>query len=612
MASPRRLVQCVIAAAVGAGGLLGCKGVQLPAEKKTSSNYVDLGLKQVPPYMRGTIYERVELSGTTFSEVSGYGLVVNLDHTGNNDTLPAAVKSYMTKEMVKEGFGNRLTPGYEKITPERVLRDDRVAVVEVHGYLPPGIRKNQTFDVAINVLARNDTSSLAGGELYRTDLKLNGVNPTNPFGPVNVWGKAKGFVFVNPAYALQRSKTPTTGPARAALRNGLIMDGGMAVADRPLMLQLRQPQSSVSRAIEQRIRARFGDDDSVARAKDEGIVEIYVPTERYGSDWKHFAAVCLHSYFNSSPEFAVARTKQLVEEAQKPDAPLGDISYCWEALGTPAMPFISQLLSNRSPEVAYAAARAMAFVGDDSGAALATLMTMARTANHPFQLSAVQTLGAVPNSIAINHMLRELLDCPQTLVRIEAYRILARSHDGSVFSRVITEDPANQKFILDVVPSTAAPLIYATRTGTPRIAVIGGSPQIERGVQYLALNNRFMIQSDADQSLVKIFYRDAELPHSITTPSRSDVSEVIGRLGGLAAPDQTPFNFSYGEIVAMLQDLSDQHKLTVERDGQQALASFMLQEPARVVQDVTDAAPIADGGRPQTPAQSPELTQRPQ
>ena len=36
------------------------------------------------------------------------------------------------------------------------------------------------------------------------------------------------------------------------------------------------------------------------------------------------------------------------------------------------------------------------------------------------------------------------------------YRVLARNHDPSVYSKVITEDPNNQKFILDIVPSQAA------------------------------------------------------------------------------------------------------------------------------------------------------------
>ena len=192
-------------------------------------------------------------------------------------------------------------------------------------------------------------------------------------------------------------------------------------------------------------------------------------------------------------------------------------------------------------------------------------------------------------------MLRELLDSEETSVRLEAYRVLARNQDSSVFSSVVTEE--NQKFILDVVPSQADPIIYATRSGTPRIAIIGRMPKVTRPLVFSALNNRLTISARGAASPLTIFYRDPLLADPVKMFSNPDVSEVIRRLGGDAASGETPLSFSYGQVVAMLLGMSRQNALTEEHDGLVAIAPFVLQEPPQVEQMMTTAQPV-DAGRP--------------
>jgi hypothetical protein len=220
---------------------------------------------------------------------------------------------------------------------------------------------------------------------------------------------------------------------------------------------------------------------------------------------------------------------------------------------------------------------------------------MAHTPDHPFQLAAVQVLGELPSSPAVNRMLRQLLDSEETSVRLEAYRVLARNQDSSVFSSVVTDD--NQKFILDVVPSQADPIIYATRSGTPRIAVIGRMPQVVRPLVFSALNNRLTISARGPASPLTIFYRDPLLPDPVKMFSNPDMSEVIRRLGGDVAPGETPLSFSYGQVVAMLLGMSRQNVMAEQHDGQVALAPFVLQEPPQIEQIMTTAPPV-DIGRP--------------
>src|ERR1700679_347214 len=131
------------------------------------------------------------------------------------------------------------------------------------------------------------------------------------------------------------------------------------------------------------------------------------------------------------------------------------------------------LLSGQSPSVTFAAARAGALIGDPTGACQQTLQQIAQASGDPFQLNAVQTLGLLPSSHEINDILHDLLNSSQTLVRVEAYRTLARNGDYRVYSRVVPVPNVDERFILDIVPSSGAPLIYATRSGTPRLGILG-------------------------------------------------------------------------------------------------------------------------------------------
>ena len=83
------------------------------------------------------------------------------------------------------------------------------------------------------------------------------------------------------------------------------------------------------------------------------------------------------------------------------------------------------------------------------------------------------------------------------MVRIEAYKILARNGDHSVYTKIVApaNDPENEKFALDIVDCDAPPIIYASRQGAPRIAVIGRTPDVRLPVMYTALDNRLTISS---------------------------------------------------------------------------------------------------------------------
>ncbi len=564
-------------------GVIGCGGKKKTTRQELlSSHYQVLPPKQVPEYLKDTVLERCDLMNAQPFPVSGFGLVANLRGTG--DTFAGtAVREYIRSTAIKRGFGSRQL-GFENMQPEEILKDPRFAIVRIDGFIPPGARKHQRFDIYVSTLEGNNTTSLAHGDLYRTDLKVNGANVQMPGYSVDIWATGEGSIFVNPAYAMYGNSADPQ--ARTSLRRGLVLDGGITMMDRPLLLRLRQPQLSMARGIEYRIDAAF-QNTNVAAAKDEGIVWLYVP-DKYGNDWEHFVQVALHQFLNSAPDFAVVKARQLAEEAVKPDAPLLDISYCWEALGPLALPFFAPLMTHQSPEVAFAAARAGAFLGD--GAAQSVLMEMARSGGHPFRISAVQTLAKLPASPVINQMLRTLLDSSESLVRLEAYRALAANGDSSIISRPI----GGQKFMLDLVPSQGPPLIYASRTGVPRIALIGHKLQMSLPVLFTAMDNRLSISSERDRPLVTVYYRGPELPKPVSFLSSPDLAELISRLGGEGAPGEAKLSFNYCDVVSLLQAMSDQQRLSALAGGKPQPVSFVLQEPPRSEQTIEEAPMIPE------------------
>src|ERR1700733_12314185 len=143
-----------------------------------------LPLQKVPEFMKGTLFERVRFSDLDEMRVYGYGLVVNLHNTGDS-RAPSNVRDYITKQMILRGFGsyvsemthqNAIPQGtFANVSPEQMLRDKRVAIVMVQGNIPVGAREGQSFDITVKTLEHNNTTSLAHGELYETDLSDLGL-----------------------------------------------------------------------------------------------------------------------------------------------------------------------------------------------------------------------------------------------------------------------------------------------------------------------------------------------------------------------------------------------------------------------------------------------------
>ncbi|HEX2971123.1 MAG TPA: flagellar basal body P-ring protein FlgI [Tepidisphaeraceae bacterium] len=574
----RRILRSACAAALI--GLVVVGGCSSSGDKKDAPpppRYPTLPPKEnVPAFMKGTVFEMTDVGNKEPYPVSGYGLIVGLDNTGNNFGVARPVQNHMIEEMVRHGFGSQ-DDYLRQLKPEAVLSDPRTAIVEVYAFLPPGARAGQRMDAYVRAAENSATTSLAHGTIYQTNLYDGGVNPLRPKGRVNVYATVRGSLFVNPTYT--RTDSTTQPQSRPNLREGVVMNGGVVAADRPLWLRIRTPQLSLARACEAVIDQYFSD-EKVANTQDEGKVDLFVP-HRFNGDWEHFIGVATHLYFDRSQGAIATKAQLLAQEAQKPNAPLMDISYCWEGLGPEVVPFIQPLYTHASPDVAFAAARAGVYVSD-AGAEEA-MLEMARTEGHPFQLNAVKALGGLPQSTRIERMMTQLLSAKNALVRVEAYRVLSSYGSPAIISHEVAD-----AFILDRIPTDGLPLVYATRTGVPRIALFGKNLSLNLPIIFRSMQDKLTITSQPDGRSVVVFDRTGTKSGGIQAKLRPDLNELIYRLGG---GSDDGFRFGYSDVVGILQGLSDGHHLA---------APFVLQDSPSLRDAIEDAPPITEP-EPATP-----------
>ena len=71
-----------MAAWAGLAALLGIGGCSMDPPKPKPPQVVNLGLRRVPDFMKGTLYQTTNLENDSPFLVSGWGLVVNLNGTG--------------------------------------------------------------------------------------------------------------------------------------------------------------------------------------------------------------------------------------------------------------------------------------------------------------------------------------------------------------------------------------------------------------------------------------------------------------------------------------------------------------------------------------------------
>lgn len=604
------LTACVLALAMG-----GCnrnKRKKPPPRPRQADTIV---VRDVPTSLRGTIGAEAGVRGVQATLVSGIGFVVGLHGTGGL-TLPEQYAATLERQMGLNGINasNQGGSGIAGKSPRQLLQDPNTAAVIIQAAIPPGANEGDSFDVYVRAI---NATSLEGGRLWTTDLR---IGPPSNYGDPQalILGRASGPIFLNPF------AEPGQGIAGVQKSIGRILDGGQVTFATLIEVVLDNPSHQRARQIASAINAAFpqgpGDPDQTARGKDETLVQVRVPF-RYSDRREDFIELVKHLTIDQSYPEVYAR--RYATTLRNEPYLAQDMSWCLEALGERAKPFLTDLYD--APEAAprLAALRAGAALNDPRAVtALRRIATDGATNLRPDAISLLASIDAGP---VVDDSLRGLLGDPLLTVRIEAYEGLMKravasqkrrlalaqaraNRTGEVDSRLssnqldafarsyipggglygVSRELIDGKFFLDRVPF-GDPLIYITQQGEPRIVIFGADPELTTPTLVSAWSDRLMLSAEAPGDPIRLYYRDDQARRTMTRESvPTSLEDFIKFLSnGPTSSDPKPgLSLSYAEIVGVLYELQADKGTTAAfaTENDRLLASLLESSKPETIQ----------------------------
>jgi flagellar basal body P-ring protein FlgI len=620
-----RLASCLIASGLIAAALTSCG----PSEKKQVKKAEPAVLRDVPDALRGTIGAEAAFRGVEPTLVSGLGVVVGLNGTGGGE-LPQSIMTTMEREVARNGIGKGgavAETSLGPMTPQEFLRSPDVAVVIVEARIAPGAPEGSNFDVFVRTLPGSSVTSLEGGTLWTTELR---IGPAAVFGAVKTRkiAEARGPVFINP---FSDSGAASEGSDVSITRTrGRVLNGG-TVTD-PLLIEMVLDNDSHTRArsIVAAINSKFpreaGDEGATARgrgrsgAEESAVQSIALRVPRaYKDRPAEFLQIVRAMRVDSSMPQEYAR--QYVETLKQNPGMAGSIRWMLQALGKPALPFMASMYDYPEFNPRMAALAAGARLGDPR--ATTPLLELARSGPPGLRTDAIRLLADMPRDPAINLGSKELD------VRVAAYEALRKRRDPIIAQAALGGTIERPDFVMELVPKTTEDqdsLIYITQQGEPRVVLFGGLEpkavrardgskfggiKLNRPMLTSAFGDRLLLSADSLGGQVRLRYTSPKLAQVMTLPRvPEDLGEFIEFLARKTGPEEPRpgLGLTYSEVVTVLYELSKQGGVSAafatEEDRlraeifEAARTTMLTDRPegeAQLGPDATVFAPVAPG-----------------
>ena len=508
----RRLVAGAAVAAI----LAGCAGPAIRSQSPEVAALLGMesDIRLVSDYAAawGTHPQRIERAA----------LVTGLPGTGS-DPPPGAQRAMLMADMQARGVAE----------PNKLLASPSTALVWVHAYLPPGVRKGDRFDVMVEVPADNETTSLGSGWLMETRLAEMAILG-NRVRDGHVLGVAEGPLLVDPV-------SGGTLDSKSKLR-ARVPGGGVSLTTRPIGLIINPEHRSValSKRIGDTINRRFhavikGTKRGVATPKTERFIELEIPPA-YVHNLARYIRVVRAVAVVEPPAGRHARLELLARQLADPvTAPAAALKL--EAVGRDALPVLKKGLESSDAEVRFASAEALAYLGESSAAPhLAEAASNLRTAR-PAALAALQVIDDANGIDA----LETLLGSPSAETRYGAFRSLWRIDPSMPLVRGERLGEACSLHVLDVAGPA---LVHCTRSTRPEIVLFGTAHPIASGLRAEAGSSIVVVVDGREATISRFVAGDSD--RSVVVPARVDaVARAIVEVGG-----------TYPDVVQFLQQAS--------------------------------------------------------
>jgi flagellar basal body P-ring protein FlgI len=478
------------------------------------------------------IGEYTTIAGLNMITLQGVGLVTGLDGTGS-DPPPSTLRTALLEDMRKRGVAK----------PNEILRSPNTALVIVRAYLPPLVRKGDTFDVEVRLPGNTDATSLNGGWLMETYLAEQAVVPGRGVLEGHIFAKAKGPILISTG---EGDKESLAG----VMRRGRVLGGGVSMKERDMALFLRNDFRSVRNAkrISDRIGRRFyhydkhGIKESLAEAKTDQKVQLQIHP-RYRENFPRFLQVVRNIAFRESEVAQRVRMQQLREQLLTPQT-AEKAAIKLESLGIEAVPVLKEGLKSPSLEVRFHAAMALAYLEDASGL---KVLAEAAAEEPAFRVFALAALTAVDD--AEGHvLLRDLMDRPSAETRYGAFRALTTLDTHDPFVR---GEELGEQFLLHVLETAGDPMIHVTHRRKAEIVLFGANQEFHTPLVIRAGRNILVTAQPGSNTITVSRYEIGRSEERrIVSPRVADVIRAAAELGA-----------SYPDVAGMLVQAEKQHNL---------------------------------------------------
>ncbi|MEM8782231.1 MAG: flagellar basal body P-ring protein FlgI [Planctomycetota bacterium] len=451
-----------------------------------------------PRELRGTIGSMSRLNGTEPLAVGRFGLVVNLDGTGSN-VVPEWMRTWLVNEMQKLGVGRRSViarnPEWEFMTPQRILDDPRTAVVRVSGLIPPGATAGTRFDLLVEALAEDtSTTSLAGGELWQAELGFAGND--SRLLDVRQLATGRGPVYIPPYEAIHGESGNAEAQTRYR-RQAVIVGGGQVTQPRRLEIVLNQPSLNTARFIERAINAKYrqapDERDPTAVPVSQQRIVLNIP-RRYRGNSEHLIDLIAHTFVAPQPIGpTVDEMVAWMERDGSPEVRRRAILTI-KALGAIAAEHLSRHYDHADPQIRLAVLEAGAYLKD--AAVTEPLIALADSPDGQTRIAVADGLVHIPRNTRVLAALRELLSDPEMDVRMAAYETLS-VHGDPIIDSLAIRDSNGLKFVIDRVPSDV-PSVYIEAEGLPRVVLFDEGQGFRQPVFASLWDNRMTLMSPSN------------------------------------------------------------------------------------------------------------------
>ncbi|MFM7205315.1 MAG: flagellar basal body P-ring protein FlgI [Planctomycetaceae bacterium] len=506
--------------------------------------------------------------GLTAKRIERAALITGLADTGG-DPPPGPQRQTLLSDMQGRGV----------VEPNALLASRSTSLVWAHGSLPPGVRKGERFDVFVDVPPDNDTSSLAGGWLMETRLAEMAV-VGNTLRDGHELGVAEGPLLVDPV-------AEGTLDAKSRLR-AVVPGGGVALVDREIGLVLGPEHRSfaMSKRLGDWINRRFhavirGAKRGVANPQTDRYIELEVPTI-YRHNLGRYVRVVQSIAVIEPPGGRHARIQLLARQLDDPvTAPTAALRL--EAIGKDAIPTLRAALDSRDAEIRFAAAEALAYLGESVAAPhLAEAANSLRSAR-PAALAALSVLDDANGVDA----LQSLLASRSAETRYGAFRALWRMDPDLPVIRGERLGNACGLHVLDV---PGPPLVHVTRSHRPEIVFFGADHDVADGLRAEA-GGSIVVVVEGDTAFVSRFLPGQSDQQAEVPATAERIVRAIVDLGG-TYPDAVQFLQQASAARALSSRLAFD-ALPDARDGRPTIHE---EASARARDIPADTADSADGG----------------